>query len=78
MPTMLARSMKKRMEYVLQESAKVGHTCNLKWLEQPKINIEEAMTFHSGEKNKLKDIIENIENCTTYRKPSTEIATHQD
>jgi hypothetical protein len=30
-------------------------------LEQPKNNIEETMTFHTGEKNELEDITENIE-----------------
>jgi hypothetical protein len=30
MPTMLIRSMKKRMEQILQENAKVGHANNLK------------------------------------------------
>jgi hypothetical protein len=41
--------MKKRMEEVLQESVEIGHASNLEWLEQPKINIKEATTFHSGE-----------------------------
>jgi hypothetical protein len=45
---MLTRSiMKKRMEEVLQKSVEIGHASNLEWLEQPKIDIEEAMTFHS-------------------------------
>jgi hypothetical protein len=42
----------------LQESVKVGHASNLEHLKQPKIGIEEAMTFHSGEQNELEDIIE--------------------
>jgi len=47
---MLTRSiMKKRMEEVLQESVEVGHANSPEWLEQPNINIEKAMTFHSAE-----------------------------
>jgi hypothetical protein len=38
-----------KMEHVFQENAKVGHINSLKQLELPKINIEEAMTFHNGE-----------------------------
>jgi polyhydroxyalkanoate synthesis regulator phasin len=45
----------------LQESAKVRHARHLEWLEQPKINLEEAKTFHNGEQNKLENIIKNIE-----------------
>jgi hypothetical protein len=36
------------MEEVLQESAKIGHANNLEWLEHPKIDLEEAETFHKG------------------------------
>jgi hypothetical protein len=61
MPITILKNMKKRMERVLQESAKLGHANNLEWLDQPKIDLEEAKTFHVGEQNKLKDITESIE-----------------
>jgi hypothetical protein len=38
----------------------IGHIGNLKWLKQPKIDIKEVATFHSGERNELEDIIKNI------------------
>ncbi len=53
--------MKKIMEQFMQESAEVGHIGNLEQLEQPKIDPKEVVTFHSGEQNKLEDVIENIE-----------------
>jgi hypothetical protein len=43
----------------LQESAKVRHTSNPKQLEQPKIDLEEVMTFHNGEENELEDVTKN-------------------
>ncbi len=58
---MLIRSMKKRMEQVLQKNAEMGHVSNMEQLEQPKKDLEEAMTFHSGVPKKLEDVIENIE-----------------
>jgi hypothetical protein len=60
MPTVLTRSMKKIMEHVLQESAKVGHIGSSKWLEQPKINLKVVTNFHSGEQNELEDVTKNI------------------
>ncbi len=47
------------MEQVLQKSAEVGHVSNTKRLEQPKNDLKDAMTFHSGEQNKSEDVIEN-------------------
>jgi precorrin-6B methylase 1 len=32
---------------------------NLEWLEQPKNDQEEFVTFHNGEQNELEDVIEN-------------------
>jgi hypothetical protein len=49
MPIVLTRSMKKRIEHVLQESVEVGHINNLERVEQPKIDLEEVATFHNGE-----------------------------
>jgi hypothetical protein len=37
---------------------------NLEWLEQPKNDLEEVVTFHSGDQNKYKDDIRNIESKT--------------
>ncbi len=37
----------------------MGHVGSLEKLELPKINIEEATTFHNGEQNKLEDITKN-------------------
>ncbi len=34
---------------------------NLEWLEQPKNDLEEVVTFHSGDQNKYEDDIRNIE-----------------
>jgi hypothetical protein len=48
------------MEQVLQESAEVGYVGSSMRLEQPKINLEEAATFHSGEQNELEDVTKNI------------------
>jgi len=59
MPTVLVRSMKNKMKQVLQKSVEVGHVRNLKRLEQPKNDLEEVVTFQSGEQKKLEDIIEN-------------------
>jgi hypothetical protein len=42
----------------LQESVKVGHAGNSEHLEQPKIDIKKAMTFHNGEQNELEDTIQ--------------------
>jgi len=47
---MLTRSiMKKKVEEVLQKNVEIGHASNLEWLEQPKIDIKEATTFHNAE-----------------------------
>jgi hypothetical protein len=51
--------MKKGMEQVLQKNVEVGHACKKEQLEQQKINVEEAVTFHCGEQNELEDVTEN-------------------
>lgn len=53
-----------RMNKVLQESAKVGHVSNRKWLEQSKNVPQEVVTFHNGEQTKL-------ENATKHTKLKT-------
>jgi hypothetical protein len=53
--------MKKKMEQVLEKNVEVSHVSNLKQLEQPTINLEEVVTFHRGEQNKLEDVTINIE-----------------
>ncbi len=50
--------MKKKMQQVLQENVEVGHVSNTKRLEQPKNDLEEAMTFHTEGQNELEDVIE--------------------
>jgi hypothetical protein len=59
MPTLLTRSMKKIMEQVLQESAKVYHISNPKKLKQPKINLKEVVAFLTAKQNELEDITKN-------------------
>jgi len=44
----------------------IGHIGNLKWLKQPKIDIEEVASFHSRERNELEDIIKNIKPKTIW------------
>jgi len=44
----------------------VGHVSNLKWLKQPKIDIKEVATFHSGEHNELEDITKNSKPKTVW------------
>jgi len=44
----------------LQKNVEVGHARKKERLEQQKINIDEDATFHNGEQNELKDIIDNI------------------
>jgi len=60
MPIVLTRSMKKNMKQVLQKNAKIGHVSKLEWL-QPKNDLEEVVTFQSGEQNKLENVTKNIE-----------------
>jgi hypothetical protein len=54
------------MEQVLQKTIKIRHVSNLKWLEHPKIDLEEVATFHSEEQDKLEDFIKNIEPKTIW------------
>jgi hypothetical protein len=61
MPIVLTRSMKKRIEHVLHENVEIGCVNNQEWVEQPKIDLEEATTFHCGEWNKVEDVTKNIE-----------------
>jgi len=63
---MLTRSMKKIVEHVLQENVKVGHISNLEWLEQPKIDPKQVMTFHGEEQNEMEDAIKNTEPKTSW------------
>ncbi len=51
--------MKKIMEQVLQESAKVYHISNPKKLKQPKINLKEVVAFLTAKQNELEDITKN-------------------
>jgi hypothetical protein len=44
------------MEKVLLKNVEIGHITNPKWLEQPKIDPKEVMTFHIGKLNKLGDV----------------------
>ncbi len=44
----------------MQESVEVGYIGSSERLEQPKINLEEATTFHNGEQNELEDVTKNI------------------
>ncbi len=44
----------------MQESVEVGHLNNSEWLEQPKNDLKESMTFHNGEQNELEDVTKNI------------------
>jgi hypothetical protein len=54
------------MEHVLLESPKVGHTSNSKWLEQPKIDILEVVTFHNREQNELEDYTKNTKSKISW------------
>jgi hypothetical protein len=52
--------MKKKMKHVLEKNVEVSHVSNPKRLKQPTINLEEVVTFHRGEENKLEDVTINI------------------